>query len=175
MVKNIYLTGFMGTGKTTAGKILSRRLGWDFVDLDDLIEQASAKKITEIFRDYGEAKFRELEKQALVRSFKRSKSVIACGGGIVLDTDNISLINTRGIGICLFASVDTVYERVKKFTHRPLLNVNNPKQRIKELMAVRRPYYEKIKYHIITDAKSPEDVAKEIIACLKNRDSDHFS
>jgi len=169
MGKNIYLTGFMGTGKTTVGKILASRLGWGFVDLDDLIEQDSSMKITEIFKEYGEQEFRRMEKQALKQSLSKDKFVIACGGGIVLDPENVDLINNQGIGICLWADAEAIYERVRQFTHRPLLNVDNPRQKIRELLDRRRPYYEKISCQVNTNAKSPQQVAEEIIALLKNR------
>ncbi len=166
---NIYLLGFMGTGKTSVGKLLSQRLGWQFLDLDEIIEEKEGLKIVEIFAKKGEPYFRDLESQALGELTCRDNLVVACGGGIVLREKNLSLIDNSGIGICLEASPEVIYERTKKFTHRPLLNVEDPQGKIKELLEKRAPFYAKVKYHIDTSNLTVEEVVEKIEELIKEK------
>ena len=95
---NLYLLGFMGTGKTSVGRLLSQRLSWKFLDLDDLIEEREGLKIAEIFSQKGEPYFRDLETKILKEVAQKSKLIVACGGGVVLKEENLSLIENSGIG-----------------------------------------------------------------------------
>jgi len=140
-MRNIYLVGFMGTGKTAVGKELARFKKWQFMDLDDLIELREKRTITDIFTQEGEPYFRRIEKRALKEVAKEKKFVVACGGGIVIDKDNISIMKETGMIICLTASAQVILERTSAYTHRPLLNVSEPKKQIELLLEIRAPYY----------------------------------
>lgn len=164
---NIYLLGFMGTGKTLVGKLLSQRIGWAFLDLDDLIEAKEGLKIVEIFAQKGEPYFRNLETQVLKEVSSQDKLVVACGGGIVLKEENLSLINNSGVGFCLEAKPQIIYERTKNFSHRPLLNVENPQAKIKALLKERAPFYAKVRYHIDTSHLTAQEVVDKILKILK--------
>lgn len=166
-MRNIYLLGFMGTGKTAVGKALAKRLSWKFLDLDDLIEEREGTKIVDIFAKKGEPYFRDVESQVLRETIDREDLVIACGGGIVLNEDNIKLIEDKDFAICLDAAPGVIYERTKKFAHRPLLNVENPQGRIKELLNKRAPFYAKVKTHIDTSDLNVEEVVDKIAEMIK--------
>lgn len=162
-MKNIYLVGFMGTGKTAVGKALAQELAMQFLDLDDLIEEIQHQKIVDIFAKRGESYFRDLETDALKEVAAKEDLVIGCGGGIVLRQDNLNLMQESGFLICLDASPEVIHERTKSFEHRPLLNVKAPKLKIKELLEKRAPYYAKIKHHIDTSSLSIEEVVRQIL------------
>ncbi|MCX7793687.1 MAG: shikimate kinase [Thermodesulfovibrionales bacterium] len=166
-MKNIVLTGFMGTGKTEVGKILAKLLGYTFIDADSVIEREQQMAITEIFKKFGEPYFRDLESDVIKRLSQMEKAVISTGGGAVLREENMENLRKKGIIICLMASPDTIYERTKNDTSRPLLHVENPLQRIKELLDFRRPYYERADILIDTDKKTPQEVAQEILEKIK--------
>lgn len=167
-MKNIYLVGFMGTGKTTVGKLLSQSLNKRFVETDELIEKREGKKIVDIFAHYGEPYFRKVEKEVLKEVANQSDLVVSCGGGIVIDEENVRLLKTTGVMICLTADVECIYERTKKYTHRPLLNVDDPIKRIKELLLKREPFYKKADYFVDTSPLSCEEVVKKIVEILKD-------
>lgn len=167
-MKNIYLVGFMGTGKTAVGKALARRRGLRFLDLDDLIEEREGTEITKIFARRGEPYFRGVESQVLRETSDKEDLVVACGGGIVLNEDNIELMGSKGLAVCLDASASVIYERTKKFTHRPLLNVDDPEGRIRDLLDKRAPFYAKVKTHIDTSDLSIEEVVEEIVEMVDN-------
>ncbi|MDD2679402.1 MAG: shikimate kinase [Candidatus Omnitrophica bacterium] len=159
-MKNIYLVGFMGTGKSAVGSALAKKKKWRFVDLDELIELREKRAIADIFAKEGEAHFRRLEKKALKEVAKEKKFVVACGGGIVIDEENIKIMKDSGIIICLKASPEEIFKRVSGTTHRPLLKVQNPKERIELLLKLRSPYYAKA-HKCIDTSKLP---VKEVIA-----------
>lgn len=162
-MKNIVLTGFMGTGKTEVGRILSLKLGYSLVDADTEIEKEQGITITEIFKQYGEIKFREIESDVIKRLSELENTVISTGGGAVLRQENMDNLRKNGIVICLTASPETILKRTSNNNDRPLLQVENPLQKIKELLEFRRPYYEKADIMIDTEGKSPLQVAEEII------------
>lgn len=167
-MKNIYLVGFMGTGKTSAGKLLAEKLGKKFIEMDAVIEETEGKKITDIFASGGENCFRKSEKENLGKISRLTDLVVSCGGGLVCDEDNLETLLNSGIVFCLTADAATIYERTKKHTHRPLLNVAHPRQEIKNLLKKRQDYYNKAHYIIKTDDIAPEEVADKIIVILKN-------
>jgi len=131
----------MGTGKTVVGKELARQKKLQFVDLDELIELKEKRAISDIFAKNGEPYFRKVEKQVLKQVSKEKKFVVACGGGIVLDKDNIKIMKETGIIVCLIATPEVILKRTSSFTHRPLLNVKDPKKQIDLLLKMRAPYY----------------------------------
>lgn len=160
---NTYLVGFMGTGKTAVGKELAKRKNWQFADLDELIERKDKRKIAEIFAQDGEPHFRKLEKEALEEISAKGDFVVACGGGIVIDPENIKLMKETGTIVCLTASADVILERTSKFTHRPLLQVDKPKEKIEELLRIRAPYYAQADKTIDTSELSVREVVGRII------------
>lgn len=167
-MKNVYLVGFMGTGKTAVGKALAKREGLTFLDLDDLIVEKEGTQIVEIFEKMGEPYFRDLESEVLTETTDKEGLVVACGGGIVLNGRNISLMEAAGLVVCLDATAEVIYERTKEFAHRPLLNVKDPQAKIKELLDKRAPFYAKVKTHVATSDLSIEDVVNRIVAMVEN-------
>lgn len=168
-MKNIVLTGFMATGKTEVGRLLARRLGYTFVDADSIIEAEQNMPITEIFKRFGEPHFRDIESNVIKRLSLMENAVISTGGGAVLRQENMDNLRRNGIIICLRARPETIYERTKHDTSRPLLQVEDPLKRIRELLEFRKPYYEQADIMIDTDEKSPEEIVAEILEKTKDR------
>jgi shikimate kinase len=162
-MKNIVLTGFMGTGKTEAGRILAKKLGYTLIDADTEIEKEQKMTITEIFKQCGEPEFREIEADVIRRLSMIQNAVISTGGGAVLRQENMDNLRRNGVIVCLTASPETILKRTSNNNDRPLLQVEDPLQKIKELLEFRRPYYEKADIMIDTEGKSPLRVAEEII------------
>ncbi len=160
---NIVLVGFMGTGKTAVGKKLARVLKREFIDTDKIIEDRAGKTISKIFADDGEANFRDLEAEVIKDISERNGSVIITGGGAVLRDENINNLKKNGIIFCLKAMPEVIYNRVKNDTKRPLLQVENPLEKIKEMLEQRKKYYEKADCIVDTSEMTVEDVVKEII------------
>ena len=167
-MKNIYLVGFMGTGKTVVGEILAKRLAKEFIEMDTVIEEKEGSEIVDIFAKQGQAYFRSLEKELLGELSKREDSVISCGGGLVCDQENLKLLKETGVVFALRASVSTIYQRTKDHSHRPILNVDNSQEKIKQLLAKRAPCYVQAQHSIDTDNLSPEEIADKIIAILNH-------
>jgi len=167
-MKNIVLIGFMGTGKTEVGRILSQRLGYDLLDADSIIEQEQGISITEIFQRHGEPYFRDVEADVIRRLSEKDRVIISTGGGVVLRQENMENLRKKGILVCLTASPETILKRTGNDSSRPLLQVEDPLKKIKELLEFRRPYYERADLMIDTDGKSPLEVAEEIIERIKD-------
>ncbi|MCL4458106.1 MAG: shikimate kinase [Nitrospirae bacterium] len=166
-MKNIVLTGFMGTGKTEVGRILAQKLSYALVDADTEIEKEQKTTITEIFKQYGEPKFRDIESDVIKRLSELGKAVISTGGGAVLRQENMDNLRKKGVIICLSASPETILKRTSNNNDRPLLQVEDPLKKIKELLEFRMPYYEKADIMIDTENKTPLEVADEIIEKVK--------
>jgi shikimate kinase len=142
MKSNIALIGFMGTGKTAVGKLLAQKLGKEFIELDALIEKKAGRSIPEIFRRDGEVHFRELEIEAVMEVSTQRNIVIACGGGVVLNTINIERLRKESVIICLTASPSVILRRTADDkASRPLLNVADRAGEIRNLLDFRRPFY----------------------------------
>jgi shikimate kinase len=169
MKTNVALIGFMGAGKTAAGKALAARLGMEFVEMDDLITSAAGKPIPDIFRDAGEIGFREVEIEVTRQAALGTGRVIACGGGAVLNKINIDRLRETSRTVYLTASPAAVLRRTSADpTERPLLAVDDPKQQIKELMAFRRPFYERAAdITVNTSRLTTEGVAAKIAGWLE--------
>jgi len=131
----------MGTGKSAVGRELARKKKWFFVDLDELIELKERRSIPDIFSGSGEPYFRRVERQVLKEVAREHKFVVACGGGIVINKDNIATMKDSGVVICLKACVDAIFARTAQSAHRPLLNVPEPKKQIELLLKLRAPFY----------------------------------
>ncbi len=152
----------MGTGKTSVGKALARELGFSFADIDDLIVKQQKRSISDIFAQDGEPYFRKLEKMALKKVSSKKKQVVSCGGGIVLDPENIKVMKKTGKIICLSATPKVILERVKKAKHRPLLNVDDPEARITELLKKRKACYAKADFCVDTSKLTVGEVVEKI-------------
>lgn len=165
--KNIFLIGFMGSGKTTVGRRLAKRLGRDFVDLDEYLEKRLGITIPQIFTRFGECFFRDAEYDALQSVSKKNRQVIATGGGVVLRDENWKLMKKKGITIYLKASPEVLWSRVKGNTARPLLQVENPYKKVLELLSKRNALYEKADFIVDTENVSPQNVVEEIERMIK--------
>ena len=166
-MNNIVFYGFMGTGKNLIAKKLARDYHLLYMEMDEVIEKEAGLSINEIFEQLGEEHFRVLERSLVERLAESTGNVISTGGGVVLDVRNIRDFDKNGIGICLWASPEVIYERTKKEKHRPLLNVPDSLQTIKKLLSFREPYYKKIRYHIDTSEMSPEEVLAEVKSIIE--------
>lgn len=164
--KNVVLTGFMGTGKSTVGRLLAARLGHDFVDTDELIVARDGRSIATIFREAGEAAFRDWEASVSQELAGRSGLVIATGGRLMLDEGNAAALSRNGRVFCLTAAPETILARLQDDAgRRPLLAVPEPAREIKRLLEERAGGYGR--YHqIATDTKIPDQVASEIFQML---------
>ena len=162
-MRNITLVGFMGTGKTTVGRILANRLGYRFIDVDGEIEREQGVSISHIFSELGETYFRMLERDFIKALSFREGLVISAGGGAVIDERNIQSMKLGGVVICLTASPDVIMKRVGNSSNRPLLKAPDPMSRIIELMGAREQFYRKADFTVDTTAMTPENVAEEII------------
>lgn len=165
---NIYLVGFMGTGKTAVGRYLAQSLNLKFIDLDDLIEQKENRKIGEIFRLEGEDYFRQKESGIVFEISKEDNLVVAAGGGVIVNPKNLKRLKKTGVVICLSAAAEVIYERTKNETHRPLLKVDNPREKIKELLLSRDKFYRQAHFTVDTSFKSIKQISEEIISIFKN-------
>ncbi len=166
---NIYLVGFMGTGKSSVGRQLAKDKGCSFVDLDELIELKEQRRIADIFAKEGEGHFRKIEKKMLKQVSSQDGFVVACGGGIVLDKDNIKLMKATGRMVCLSATPEEILKRVSANKERPLLNVREPKKRINLLLKMRAPYYMQADKTVDTSGIPVRQVAKKISRMLAGR------
>lgn len=174
-MKNIiYLTGFMGSGKSTIGPILANTLGWDFFDLDKLIEDKTGKKIREIFEQEGESYFRKLETDTLREISESQDVIISLGGGTVASQENLEILKKTGKIIYLKVSIDTVYQRLKYKRDRPALTNSNSgslskeemTSRIKKIMDTRQKYYEQADFTIDTDTNSLGKTIDKIVKII---------
>jgi shikimate kinase len=165
-LKNIFLIGFMGAGKTTVGRVLAKRLGLDFIDLDEVVKKELAMTIPDIFSSFGEDFFRNEESKALQSVAHANNQVIATGGGIVLREENWEIMKSSGITIYLKAPAEILWSRVKDNTSRPLLYGENPFERLQELLSKRVSLYEKADLIVNTENITPARVAEEIIRGL---------
>lgn len=171
-MKHVILIGFMGSGKSTVGFRLSYKLKKCLIDTDKLIEEREKMSISEMFATKGESYFRQKETECLNSLFHELGSrVISLGGGTPIREENREIIKKLGKVIYLQASPDTIYQRVKHDTSRPLLQCENPKGRIEALLAERNPIYEGVADIIIhVDGKEMKDVVQEIVEAVQYED-----
>lgn len=168
--KNIVLTGFMGAGKTAAGRLLAADLKRRFVDTDQLIEETMQLSILQIFKAYGEVFFRDRESEAVesLNQYLPGSLVVATGGGVVLREKNRLLLKKNGLIVFLKATPEELYRRTKTGNLRPLLSGPDPAQNIKAMLAQREEFYRDCHLEIDTTAKLPEQLVSEIISYLKS-------
>jgi shikimate kinase len=161
-MKSIVLVGFMGTGKTAVGKLLAKRLGREFLEVDEIIEKKEGRSIAEIFGQKGEPYFRALEKEVVKEVSQKKGVIISAGGGAIIDEANLKNLKKNGIIICLEASPEVILERTKGNFCRPLLNVPDPKKKIEELLEQRAPHYKKADLSINTDNLTIDQVVEKL-------------
>jgi shikimate kinase len=164
---NIVLIGFMAAGKTAVGMRLAEELHMEFVDLDDLIAEQKGLSIADIFNRHGEAHFRELEREMVAQVSRRSFQVVATGGGVVLDPENVSNLKRMGRMIHLSARPEVILERVKNEDHRPLLETADREERIRKLLSQRAPFYAVADLEIDTSGLNVDEVVAEIVRHLQ--------
>ena len=165
--KNIVLCGFMGSGKSTIGKLLSRKMGMAFIDLDAYIEKKENKSVTQIFADSGEEYFRQLEKNAVKELAYKKSVILAAGGGTLTFRENVdTLRNADNKIILLDLPVEVVAQRLKGDTKRPLLNRPDKEQVMRELYEKRLPLYRSAADIVVNAANSPMQVCMDIMANL---------
>lgn len=162
-IQNISLIGFMGTGKSTVGRLAAEQLKFDFLDTDALIEQRSGRKITEIFAQSGETAFRQLEAQLVAELATHSRTIISTGGGLPTNPANLVSLKSHSLVICLWASPERIYERVRDQSHRPLLHDPDPLGKIRSLLATRENFYKQADVLINSDLRSAREVAQQVI------------
>ena len=156
----------MAVGKSAVGRLLARRLKRRFVDLDRVIELSAGLKVKRIFREKGEAYFRKLEKEALAQILDGERQIIATGGGVIMDQENLSLLREKALLICLTASTDTLLKRVGKGSKRPLLKGPDRRERIEKLLKEREEKYALAHSSIDTSELTVDQVVDKIIALL---------
>ena len=161
--RNIILTGFMGTGKSTVGRLLAERLQRSFLDMDEIIEQRAGRKISAIFAEDGEPAFRKMERTLVQELAAQKNLVVATGGGVVLNPDNLRDFSATGLVVCLMAPPETILRRVASETHRPLLEDGEKAARITQLLESRRALYEAIPHRVLTTDLTPRQVAERIL------------
>ncbi len=160
---NIILTGFMGTGKTTLGRLLAEKIGYQFIDTDTQIERETRKTITELFKTQGEAAFRKLESELVEGLAQKEGLVIATGGGLVLDPNNVAVLSKTGKIICLTASPEEILARVAKQQDvRPLLQEKDPKAKIIDLLQQRDSVYRQFP-QLSTSELSREELINQLV------------
>jgi len=170
---NLYLVGFMGTGKTTVSRIVAARLGHRWLDSDHEIERVQGKPIPEIFATQGEPAFRAMERDFIQNGHPADRTVVACGGGLVVQEGMLAELQKRGVVICLHATVETILRRTAGSRQRPLLNVEDPEKRIRDLYAVREPIYRRSGSVILTDNRPQIDVVQHVLRVYR-RDAIDF-
>ncbi|MBU6359512.1 MAG: 3-dehydroquinate synthase [Chloroflexi bacterium] len=162
--QRLIFAGFMGTGKSTVGKICARRLGYEFIDLDTEIEREAGLSIPQIFDRHSESYFRALEARLIERILKptRTKIVLATGGGAVKDPNNRQRLLNAGTVICLTATPETIIRRTSD-SDRPLLQDADVKVKVEKLLRERAPMYRALHYHVDTTRLAPEEVAERVL------------
>lgn len=177
MKDQIWLIGFMGTGKSRVSRPLAVALGWDRVDIDELIEQEAGEGVPDIFRHGGEGAFRVLETKVIERVAQTSNVVVATGGGAVLSEINRDAMKERGFIVCLDARVETIANRLlasdAHVSERPLLQGADPLARITSLKAEREPLYRQADFLIQTDDMTPDQITHQILLAFREQPAVH--
>lgn len=177
-MKNVVLIGFMGSGKTSTGKVLAQRLGKAFIDLDARIEEEYGETIPHMFASKGEEYFRGCEKAVVEQVSERANAVISTGGGTVKDPGNVAMLKRHSIMVCLTASPEAIYERTCRQGTRPVLDAAGTDkkarlERIRQLLEERTPFYRQADFSVDTSDASPLLVVERILKVLKARGDLH--
>lgn len=161
--KNLYLVGFMGTGKSAIGRCIARQLSARFIDTDSAIEAQVGRSVAGIFEQCGERHFRDLERQFITSGHPCSGCVVACGGGLITQPGMLDLLRARGLVVCLCASVATILRRTAESKKRPLLDVADRRLQIESLLEKRRLFYQQVQIAVHTDYRSIAEVAAQTL------------
>ena len=153
----------MGTGKSTVGQIVAEALRFEFIDTDAQIEKRAGKSIAQIFASEGEAIFRRLESELAQELGTRQRLVVSTGGGFLMNPENLVALQEHALVVCLWASPETIWHRVRHQTHRPLLQSSDPLAKIGELLQERTAVYKKADTLITTELRSPREVAMHVL------------
>lgn len=163
MEPNLYLVGFMGTGKSTVGRLVARQTGFSFLDSDHEIERQQGKPVSQIFSEQGEAAFRAMEREFVEHRHPAGRCVVSCGGGLIVPPGMLDLLRARGVVVCLHAPIETILQRTMHATHRPLLAVENPEQRLRELYAQRDALYRRAGTLVLTDKRPLREITAHVL------------
>lgn len=167
-MKNLSLVGFMGSGKSTCAKRLSEILSMETFSTDQIIVSREKRAITEIFETDGEEYFRKIEKQVVKEISLMEGVIIDCGGGVILNPENVENLKNNGIVVYIHSDPEFIYDCIKGSTQRPILNVADPLLKIKELLNYRMPFYQKANYRVDGTKKSIESICDKIVEIYKN-------
>jgi shikimate kinase len=162
-IRNVALAGFMGVGKSSVGRLVAAELQFEFVDTDELIESRTGVKVSEIFALHGETVFRKFESDLVAEMTAWHGKVISTGGGLVVNPDNLASLKTHALVVCLWATPDTIYQRTKHQTHRPLLQGPDPLAKIRELLAAREAAYKQADVLVNTEQRSMKEIAAHVL------------
>jgi shikimate kinase len=160
---NLYLVGFMGTGKTTVGRAIGQKIGFEVIDSDHEIERLQGKSIPEIFAQDGEPAFRAMERAFIESGHPAQRTIVACGGGLVVQPGMLERLKAKGVVVCLHASLETILDRTARHRNRPLLAVENPEERIRTLYAAREAIYRRSGTLILTDSRPLQDIVAHVL------------
>jgi len=159
---NLALIGFMGTGKTSVGRLVAEQLNFEFLDTDELIQNATGRTIADIFAQDGEPAFRALEQRVVTELAGRRQTLISTGGGLPTHLPNLTSLKQHALVVCLWASPYKIWERVCHQSHRPLLQDPDPRAKIRDLLAVREPFYKRADVLVNTDLRTMREVAHQV-------------
>ena len=162
-IQNLALIGFMGTGKSSVGRLAADALHFAFLDTDEMIEEAVGKTITDIFAQQGEDAFREMEGKLVAELSSRTRIVISSGGGLPANSANLASLKSHALVVCLWASPETIFQHIRHQTHRPLLKDRDPMAKIRSLLAAREPFYRQADVLVNTERRSLREVAQQVV------------
>jgi shikimate kinase len=162
-IHNLALIGFMGTGKSCVGRLAAEALRFAFLDTDEVIKERAGKSIAEIFKEDGEAAFRESERGLVEELTRRTQTVIATGGGMPANDANLASLKSHALVVCLWASPEAIWERVREHSHRPLLDAADPLAKIRELLVLRSPFYRQADVLVSTEQRPMREVVAQVI------------
>ena len=171
-IRNIALAGFMGVGKSSVGRLVAAELQFEFVDTDEVIESRTGVKIPEIFAQHGEAAFRKFECDLVAEMAGWSGKVISTGGGLVVDPANLASLKTHSFVVCLWATPETIFQRTKHQTHRPLLQAPDPLAKIRALLATREAAYKQADVLVSTEQRSIKEIAAHVLHNFRSAQHD---
>jgi shikimate kinase len=168
--RSIVLVGLMGAGKSTVGRRLAQKLGLEFIDADSEIERAAGKAVSDIFRDHGEAYFREGERKVIARLLESGPQVLATGGGAFTNEETRQNIARRGISVWLKADIDLLMKRVRRRDNRPLLRAEDPEEIMRQLIAQRYPIYSQADVTVESRDVPHNSIVTDVIRALAAHD-----
>ena len=176
-IGSVFLTGFMGVGKSKVGSLLAWRMKRDFLDTDELIEAHDGRAISSIFEQEGEAYFRELEHTCVVEACARSDVIVSLGGGAIVCSRNLEAVRSAGVLVCLQADVDTILDRVSRRDDRPLLyglSEVEKRRKIESMLVARAPYYNQAHIKMLSnEVATPEETADRLAELLEHWIEEH--